>query len=123
MIIISTLHKNIMGMTSFEAKFEGMRKAQEFDVYPIKGGDDAKTVTIQSDTRIGTVNLDTGDVQITRSIPSGAFFHHLALVQPAGKLSTAMLNALKLQVFTTASKRAGEHFVVSDNSGAAGVFA
>lgn len=119
--MISNLHKNVMGTTSFDAKFEGMRKPQEFDIYPIKGGHSANEVTIQSDSRIGVISLVTGEVKITKSIPSGAFFHHLALVQPAGSLQQQVLDTLKQHVLSTASAKAGVLHVTCDNSGAAQV--
>ena len=32
--MISNIHKNCMGTVSFDAKFAGMRKPQDFIVYP-----------------------------------------------------------------------------------------
>lgn len=121
--MISNLHKNVMGTTSFDAKFEGMRKSQEFDVYPVKGGGKEVELTIQSDTRIGTINMETGAVKVTRSFPSGAYFHHIAFATAVGTLSNDALTALKEHVMGTASRNAGSLGVYCDNSGAASLAA
>lgn len=120
--MISNIRKNIMGTCSFDGKFSGMRKAQDFIVYPIKSEDDAKRVTIQSDTRIGWVNLESGQVMLSPAKASGAYFHHLALAQKAGILSGEQLLMLKAQILGTASGKAGSNGIVfADNSGALGV--
>lgn len=68
---ISNVRKNIMGTASFDAKFDGMRKAQDFIVYPMK--DSAESALIQSDTRIGRINMQTGAVILSKPHSSGAY--------------------------------------------------
>ena len=59
---------------NFTLKFPGMRKAQEFTIYPYSGGD---TCLIQSETRIAEVNLRTGKMTLSKPRTGGAYFMHL----------------------------------------------
>ena len=116
---ISNIRKNSMGTTSFMAKFAGMRKEQDFIVYP-KGADDTGSkVQIQSDTRIGMICLDTGRLVLSPPVSSGAYNHHLLLAKPCGEIPADELQRLKTQIADTASGRAGSRGVYVDNSGAA----
>lgn len=123
-IEMNNLEKSCMGTIVFDGKFEGMRKAQEFDVYPIAAGQTAGALkaTIQSDTRMGEIDLTSGQVVLTKSIASGAFSHHMALAKSAGKLSAEQLATFKSKIFETACRDAGTNgLVYADNSGAASV--
>ena len=77
---ISGIHRNIMGTASFMGRFPGMRKAQDFIVYPIQDAmEEAKQfIKIQSETRIGRVNLFDGIGCISQSHQSGAYGVHLS---------------------------------------------
>jgi hypothetical protein len=115
---ITNTRRNCMGTTSFEAKFKGMRKTQEFIVYPIKAGDDTKHVTIQSDTRIGYLTF-TGGVHLCPPISSGAYAQHLANVAHIDTLSTDELSSLQAHIMKSANPKAGTNgMVYTDNSGA-----
>lgn len=119
--MITNLRQNSVGTVSFDGKFNGMRKAQGFIVYPLKMAD--TRLTVQSDTRIGTIDLRTGDVEMSPSIRGGAYFPHLCLATHAGKLDAESLLMLKAAVMGTASGKAGTNGVVyTDNSGALEVF-
>jgi hypothetical protein len=119
--MISNIHRNIMGTISFDAKFDGMRKAQDFIVYPMK--ENATEAVIQSDTRIGRVDLASGVVVLSKPRKGGAGFAQLMLgYVPGGQLSQDDLNNLKASIRDTAGARVGTHGVVSDNSAAATVF-
>ena len=119
--MITNMRKNIMGTLSFDGKFAGMRKAQDFIVYPMKEAE--YLATIQSDTRIGTIDIVTGEVVLSPSYKSGAYFVHLALAKPTGTLSAEQLLMLKAQIMGTASGKAGSNGIVfTDNSGALEVF-
>lgn len=123
--MIANIHKNRMGTISFDAKFAGMRKPQEFIVYPIKAGDDAKQLLIQSDTRIGHINTETGSVKMSKPHANGAYFIHLYEAIVIDKLPRDDLFMLKAHIFTTAHGDAGrtENRVIGcDNSGALEVF-
>jgi hypothetical protein len=120
---ISKIGFNIMGTTSFTAKFAGMRKEQEFIVYPIAKDSDTAVIMCQSESRWLEIDSTTGKCEIT-SAQSG---HHnrwlLQMQQMRGKsisftLPAADLQALKMHIFVTADKKAGSSVILSDNSGA-----
>lgn len=123
--MISNIHKNCMGTISFDAKFAGMRKPQSFIVYPIKPGDDAKQLVIQSDTRMGRINA-VGDVWMSRPHANGANFIHLSMEAALiDKLSQEDLFTLKAHIMSTAHGAAGKAengIVQTDNGGALEVF-
>lgn len=56
--MITNCTKNCLGTVSFDGKFAGMRKPQDFIVYPMQ--DSGEIITIQSDHRFGQINLATG---------------------------------------------------------------
>lgn len=121
--MISNLKKSIMGTLQFSARFNGMRKAQEFIVYPLHAGNPALRLTIQSDTRIGYVYLEDGRVMLCPPVSSGAYNPHLALVAHADTLTAEELVLLKAHVLTTAGKSVGDNGIMTtDNSGALAVF-
>ena len=111
--MITNIRKNCMGTVSFDGKFDGMRKAQDFIVYPMHAGNDTSTALVQSDTRIGRIHLSAG----------GSYGVHIAFAKPAGKLTGEELLLLKSQIFATAHGNAGNNGIVyTDNSGAMEVF-
>mgnify|MGYP000084212747 CR=1 FL=1 len=120
--MISNIHRNIMGTASFDGKFPGMRKPQDFIVYPMHTADAAAAAKIQSDTRIGAIDLATGAVRLSPPRAGGSYGVHLALATDAGKLSGEELLALKAAILATAGGRVGSRCVVTDNSGALEVF-
>lgn len=125
--MISNIHTNIMGTVSFDALFPKMRKAQDFIVYPIAKDGSAKTLKIQSNTRIGLIDTETGKVVLTKSYPSGAYFHHLQVGEKYSfDLSEGDLSQLKINVFITADPNAGKEsskgVISTDNSGAIKIF-
>jgi hypothetical protein len=73
---LSNLHKNFLGTVSFDLKLKGMRKAQDFIVYPITAEDADKPIMVQSETRIGKIDLETGRGLMSKSHPNGAYFVH-----------------------------------------------
>lgn len=114
---IFNIRKNIMGTISFEAKFNGMRKAQDFIIYPIKENDEILEITIQSDTRIGRININTGDVTMSPSRAGGSYSVHLIFAPLIDKLSVEELAGLKFRMVQTSSSMAGSSVVKCDNSG------
>ena len=113
-----------MGTVSFDGKFDGMRKAQDFIVYPMHAGNNADNALVQSDTRIGRINLLTGEVTMSPPRAGGSYNVHLMFCKPAGVLTSEELLMLKAQIFATASGKAGNNamHVFTDNSGAIEVF-
>lgn len=85
-----------VGAIHFDAKFKGMRKVQDFVVYPVKAGE--TTIKIQSDTRIGLINLETGVCTISASHPGGAYGIHLASAEENAILDKEALAKLKAHV-------------------------
>lgn len=123
--MITNLRKNRMGTVSFDAQFKGMRKPQDFIVYPIKPGADASQLLVQSDTRIGRIKLDVGAVWMSLPHPGGAYSQHLAECAQIDKLAQEELFSLKAQVFSTAhgdAGRATNGVIGCDNRGALEVF-
>lgn len=118
--MIGNFKKNIMGTISFNGKFPGMRKEQDFIVYPLSGEADVTKLTIQSDTRIGEINLTNGWVTLSNAHANGAYQHHLMLEgSKVEKLNAEELLMLKAHVLGTADKLAGTNGIVyTDNSGA-----
>jgi len=111
------LKKNIMGTMSFTHKFNRMRKEQDFIVYP-KSDKNVSTIKVQSDTRIGTINLNTGSVEMSQPHSGGAFFYHLSLDKKIiSQLNTEDLNKLNESLKTSKGDLVGDSFVLSDNSG------
>lgn len=115
-----------MGTISFDGKFPKMRKSQEFIVYPVAKDGSAKQLKIQSKTRIGLVDTETGKVVLTKSYPSGAYFQHLQVGEKyTFDLSEGDLSQLKVNVFASADPNAGKDrngVVRTDNSGAIRIF-
>lgn len=119
--MLSNIRKNIMGTVSFDAQFPGMRKPQDFIVYPMKEAQ--AYLKIQSNTRIGMIQIDSGTVTLSRPKPSGAYGIHLYGARIVGRLNAEDLLMLKSAVFATAHGHAGSNGVVyTDNSGAIDVF-
>lgn len=120
--MLSNFHRNTLGTVSFDAKFDGMRKPQDFDVYPMQAGGDHSRIAIQSDTRYGHIYLDDGRVFMSPSVAGGAYSHHLAKGKFLTPISAEELLLLKSHILSSASPKAGTHGVICDNSQAATVF-
>jgi hypothetical protein len=68
---IGGYRRNIMGTVSFTGKFPGMRKVQEFIVYPLQ--DAGEVITVQSDNRVGKIDLGTGAGAVCLNRGPGVF--------------------------------------------------
>ena len=115
---ITNYHKNIMGTLSFDLKVKGMRKPQDFIVYPIREKTD--TISIQSDKKFGEINILTGRGILSKS---GSAMYHLSLDKARSnvnefQLSKGEVQELKTQIKSTTGKSVGGSFVKSDNSAA-----
>jgi hypothetical protein len=110
--------KNCLGTATFIYKFTGMKKEQEFDVYPMDKKSSEKVITIQSNTRIGHINLDTGKVKLSKPHTGGAYFHHLSMdTLLESTLHAEDLNTLKNAIIGTAGELVGNNCLVyCDNS-------
>jgi len=110
-----------MGTLQFDAKFAGMRKEQNFLVYPMN--EKSNIIFCQSESRWLEINSETGECEIT----SSASGHHnrwlLVMQRSQGKsrkftLPNVELQHLKMQIFLTAGKSVGNKVITTDNSGA-----
>lgn len=115
--MIENFSKNCMGTVSFDAKFPGMRKPQDFIVYPIQSGEAPAQIKIQSDKRAGFISLVSGAV----TLYPGQYF--VGAIKQVGVLPAADLLILKGNVMASANGMAGTNGAVyCDNGGAIEVF-
>ena len=119
--VIQNCKKNIMGTVSFDGHFEGMRKPQDFIVYPMQ--DSGECINIQSDTRWGNIDLATGRGLL--SAPRAQYANRLwfTLCYAQGRVSKIELSAEDLQTLrgwikSTGGLLVGSSFVRCDNTGA-----
>ena len=118
--MIRNLHRNCTGTVSFDGQFQGMRKRQDFIVYPMHG-DTPTHCKVQSDTRIGRISLTEGTVTMSPPRAGGAYGVHLAGAQPVGALSGEELLLLRAAIEATAGPSVGSRGVTTCNTGARGV--
>jgi hypothetical protein len=110
---------NIMGTTSLELKIKGMRKPQDFIVYPISTEQAGKPITIQSDTRFGYLDLSSGRGLMSQSHANGAYSYHFSMDKKVPfKISETDVQKIKEHLASKASSKAGNSVIFSDNSGA-----
>jgi hypothetical protein len=106
---------NIMGTLSFNLKLPNMRKAQDFTVYP--ASEKSEIIMIQSDTRIGKVNMSDGKLYMSKSHINGAYAIHLSTdTLDTFTLTAEQLETLKSELAKTAGSKVGKSVVYSDNS-------
>lgn len=121
--MIRNFKVNRLGTVDFDGQFSGMRKPQSFSVYPIHAGNDASSIKVQSDTRIGRIDLVSGHVTLSKPRASGAYNIHLIGAGFVGRLEPGDLLMLKGHIMSTAHGKAGNNGVMyTDNSGALEVF-
>ena len=114
-IEVSNLRKNRMGTLSFDMKISGMRKSQDFIVYPVSEKSDS--ILIQSDTRIGRINMTNGKGIMSQSHANGAYGVHLSMDKLVPfELTESQLQDLKEKIGGTAGDSVGSRNVLSDNS-------
>lgn len=114
---LKNFHKNILGTLSFELKLPKMRKPQEFIVYPVSSGDADKPITIQSDTRIGVIDLNSGKGLMSQSHSGGAYFVHLSVDEKVRfRLDETQLELFREKMRSTS--KTGDSFIKMDNEGA-----
>lgn len=110
---------NIMGTTTLDLKIKGMRKPQDFIVYPISADQAGKPITIQSDTRFGYLDLSSGRGLMSQSHANGAYSYHFAADKKVPfKISETDVQRIKEHLASKASSKAGNSVIFSDNSGA-----
>jgi len=117
---VLNIRKNIMGTLSIEMKLKGMRKSQDFTVYPITK--ESKSLTLQSDTRIAKVDL-SGNGKVSKSHANGAYFVHLN-IDPLTDFSFSQSDWRQIVEYIgiTEGESVGNSVVKTDNSGAKALF-
>ncbi len=125
---LSGLRRNIMGTTSFTLKGGSMRKPQEFIIYPKNENDGLPPYIfqIQSDTRIGLIDMKNGGRMLaTPPVSSGAYGVHLQFAlenktaQSLGTLEKSDYEALFDAIGATANTWGDRTEVITtDNTGA-----
>jgi hypothetical protein len=120
-MIITNIRKNIMGTASFDGQAPGMRKPQDFIVYPMQ--DAGTVIDIQSSNYWGQIDLATGEVLVSTRATGHAGRDWLAYCQIAGITSTyhvalETLAALRACIKSTGGLEVGLSIVKSDNTGA-----
>lgn len=125
---LTGLRRNIMGTTSFTLKGGSMRKPQEFIIYPKNENDGLPpyVFTIQSDTRIGLIDMKNGGrILAAPPVSSGAYFIHLQFAlgnktaQSLGTLEKSDYEALFDAIGATANTWDDRIEVIrTDNTGA-----
>lgn len=125
---IKNIRKNCMGTTDFEMQIQGMRKPQEFIVYPMQKDSASTEISIQSDNRFGVIDLTTGKGKMSKPHGTHAGFFEFALDKARDLLTDFELTQLDLQtlkmfIFTTQGAKVGNNplHVYCDNSKAAEV--
>jgi len=103
--MISNIKKNIMGTASFDGKFAGMRKAQDFIVYPMQ--DSGEIISVQSDNRFGRIDLGTGKVEMSAPATCHAGSAWLLLCQMRKTTKTDTIPAEELQALRAGIKATG----------------
>lgn len=119
--MISNCTKNIMGTVSFDGKFAGMRKAQDFIVYPMQ--DSGEVITIQGDHRFGKIDLATGRGVLSAHRDCYANGVWLAVCMQVGsavpvELPAEDVQTLRQWIKSTGGLLVGSSIVKSDNTGA-----
>ena len=116
---ITNYHRTIMGTLGFDLKVKGMRKAQDFIVYPIVAKTD--TIRIQSDKKWGEIHINTGKGILSKSGSTSWHLHADMMNMNVIKfeLTPEELEELKTQIKSTSGKDVGNTIMRTDNSGAA----
>jgi hypothetical protein len=119
--VITNCHRNIMGTVSFDGKFAGMRKAQDFIVYPMQ--DAGERINIQSEHRWGNIDLATGRGLLSahRAQYANAVWFTLCYARCEVvkiELAPEDLQTLRQWVKSTGGLEVGSSIVLSDNTGA-----
>lgn len=118
--MITNCRKNIMGTVSFDGQFSGMRKPQDFIVYPMQ--DSGEQIRIQSDHRFGYLCLATGRLVLSANRKQYANSQWLAICVASNTATAETLPPEDLQTLRQWIKSTGGllvgGYVKCDNTGA-----
>lgn len=118
---ITNCKKNIMGTVSFDGRFPGMNKPQDFIVYPIQ--DSTEEIRVQSGHRFGRIDLGTGKgvMSANRADYANSVWLQLCEIRGTAKaftLAAEDLQTLRQWVKSTGGLLVGSSMILSDNTGA-----
>lgn len=117
---VLNIKKNILGTICITLKVKGMRKEQDFILYPITK--ESTSLTIQSETRIAKLNLD-GKGLISKSHPNGAYFVHFQMdILTPFEFSKNDWSQIVDYIGVTEGANVGKAGISTDNSGAKSIF-
>ena len=107
-----------MGTLSFDLKVKGMRKPQDFIVYPITGK--TNIIRIQSDKKWGEIDVTTGKGILSKTGNNSWAFALDVSNRNVNKfdLTPEELEELKSKIRETSGKEVGNVIITTDNSGA-----
>ena len=112
--MIANCHRNCMGTISFDGKFAGMRKPQDFIVYPMQ--DSTEEILIQSDHRFGRVDLATGRAVLSANRAQYANGMFLTLCMMNGTATAFVLAVEDVQTLRQWIKSSGGVLVGGNNA-------
>jgi hypothetical protein len=114
---IDNVTPNNVGTIDFLGKFNGMKKAQDFTVYPLQKT--GERLTIQSDTRFGFIHLSSGEVVLGAPKATGSNFAHFSTNKKThGTLSPAECQKLRDAMKRQGGAEVGSSILKVNNSGA-----
>jgi hypothetical protein len=93
-----------MKTVNVNMKFKGMRKEQNFTIYPVLKTD--TVFLIQSDKKIGRVDLEKKRILISKTISSGAYAPHL---YPSMGAKFLDLSNEEIEILTDARNRMADN--------------
>ena len=76
---IESVKRNCVGTVDITMSIQGMRKTQEFTTYPVPAGDTSGLITIQSETRIGKLDINKARGLMSKNHSGGACHYHLGV--------------------------------------------
>lgn len=118
---ISNCKRGIMGTVEFDGQFTGMRKAQDFVVYPMQ--DSGNIISIQSDHRFGRIDLATGKgtLSANRAQYANSIWLAVCMAQKGAvdiDLAHEDLQTLRGWIKSSGGICIGSSFIKCDNTGA-----
>lgn len=124
-ISIDSIRKNCMGTISFNMMYKGMRKVDDFIVYPKSSDDTDAIIRIQSGRRFGQLDLNTGKSIIAVADNANSITLSMQIALKTAKcvmFTPEQCQQLKERILDTYSSKAGTNGIMySDNTGVIGL--
>lgn len=124
-ISLDSIRKNCMGTISFNMMYKGMRKVDDFIVYPKSSDDTDSVIIIQSGRRFGKLDLNTGKSIIAVGDNANSITLSMQIALKTAKcvmFTPEQCQQLKERILGTYSSKAGTNGIMySDNTGVIGL--